>query len=155
MRRSAIARKIPTPIETVRISTIFSSSETCSASIVRSGSDIVIMIPITNATKAMSQIFPDAAIEEPIFVPSGCIDISAPMLKRAIPKTRKTIPMRKTSICPGSIGVIVKERTRMISAIGNIERSDSFSLYFIIQGVPLCDAFGFENYSSVIVEKVI
>ena len=128
IRITAMARKIPTPTETVRMRTMFSRPFTCSARITKSGSEIVTRIPIMKLTKAMSQIFLLAPTVEPIFEPRGCIDISAPMVKRLMPNTRQTIPTRKRNMSPVDIGTIVILSPKTIRAIGKTDFSDSASL---------------------------
>ena len=131
IRITAIARKIPTPTETVRISIIFSSPLTCSARITRSGSEIVTRIPIIKLINAMIHTFLLAPTVEPIFEPRGCIDISAPAVNRLIPNTRQTTPTINRNISPVEIGTMVMLSARTISAIGNTDFRDSKNLSLI------------------------
>ena len=68
---------------------------------------------------------------EPIFEPRGCIDISAPAVKRLIPKTRHTIPTKKRNISPVDMGTTVILSPRTIRAIGKTDFKDSVSLSLI------------------------
>ena len=131
IRITAIIRNIPTPTETVRMSTIFSRPLTCSARICRSGSEIVTKMPITKLIKAISHIFLLEPMVAPIFVPRGCIDISAPAVKRLIPNTRQQTPTRNRNISPVEMGTIVILSDKTISAMGNTDFSDSISLFLI------------------------
>ena len=56
------------------------------------------------------------------------MDISAPIVNRLMPNTRKVAPIKKRTISPAEIGVSVIDRTRTIIAIGNTDFSDSVRL---------------------------
>ena len=131
IRITAIARKTPTPTDTVRMRSIFSRPSICSARITRSGSEMVTRIPMIKLTKVIIHIFLEAPTVAPIFEPRGCIDISAPAVKRLIPNTRQTIPTKNRNISPVDIGTMVMLSARTISAMGSTDRSDSLSFSLI------------------------
>jgi hypothetical protein len=79
-------------------------------------------------TKAIGHIFLLDPTVEPIFEPSGCIDISAPAVKRLIPRTRHTTPTKNRNISPVDMGTMVMPSRITISAIGNTDFSDSVIL---------------------------
>jgi hypothetical protein len=113
---------------------------------IRSGSDIVTRIPITKLIKATSQTLPLAAIEEPIFAPRGCIDISEPAVNRLIPKTRQTMPRRNTNIFSAETGVKLKDKSITINPIGNTDLTDSKILFL----KSLTGRFLSKNYYTII-----
>ena len=125
IRSIATARKMPTPTETVRIRTMLGTPETCSARICRSGSEIVTRIPMIKLKKVMSQILLVFASHDPIFEPSGCMDISAPMVKIASPAIRHSTPSKKRKKVLGLMGASVIPSNNTIAAMGMIEISDS------------------------------
>lgn len=134
IRSIPITRNRPTPTEmvSVRIQLRFgmsgARSATCDARICRSGSEIVTKIPIKKLIKAINHIFPDLPRYAPILVPSVCIDISAPIVKRERPNIRQMTPKIKSKKMPGSIGVSVMARIATITAMGKMEWKDSKSL---------------------------
>ena len=120
-----MTKKTPTPIETVRIRSIFGTPDTCSARICRSGSEMVAKIPIIKLIPVISQIFPELASEEPSLLPRGCIDISAPIVKMASPAIRQSTPSKKSKKVLGDMGVSVMLSKRTMAAIGSIDVMDS------------------------------
>ena len=86
------------------------------------------MIPIMKLTNAMIQTLPLFAELLPICSPRGCIDISAPAVKRLIPIIRKKTPKMKSMVSPAFRGTSVKLRARTISAIGATDFADSVIL---------------------------
>ena len=56
------------------------------------------------------------------------MDISAPIVNRLMPNTRKVAPIKKRTISPAEIVVSVIDRTRTIISIGNTDFSDSVRL---------------------------
>ena len=121
----AMARKIPTPTDTVRIRIILGTPDTCSARICRSGSEIVTRIPMIKLKKVINHILLVFANHEPILEPRGCIDISAPMVKIASPAIRQSTPSRKRKNVLGLIGANVSPNNSTIAAMGMIEVNDS------------------------------
>ena len=126
-----MAKNTPTPRETVKISTMFGTPETCSARICRSGSEMVTRIPMIKLISAISQIFFDFERVEPIFAPKGCIDISAPMVNTARPTTRHSVPNKNKKKVEGVRGATVIPSNSTMAAMGRIENKDSCSLFLI------------------------
>ena len=120
-----MAKKTPTPSETVKISTVFSTPDTCSAKICRSGSEMVTKIPITKLINAISHICFDVAKVEPILAPKGCMDISAPIVKTESPMIRQRVPNKNRKKVEVSKGATVIPNSKMMAAMGRIEVSDS------------------------------
>ena len=122
-----MVRKIPTPTATVIISVqLLMASDTYPARICRSGSAMVTIMPMTNDTRAISHILREWVTTEPIFSPMTSIDISAPILKPESPITSKNAPIKNST--KGYVSTpSMTARTSIITAIGNIEDTDSLS----------------------------
>ena len=78
MRTIASARNSPTPTATVKISTILGTDGTCPAKTCRSGSDMVMITPITNPVSKTVISFFIFEICTPTPSPMGVMAISAP-----------------------------------------------------------------------------
>ena len=125
IRIIAISKKIPTPKETVRIKTRLGTPATCSAKICRSGSEMVTKIPMIKLTNAISHNFLDFARDEPILLPNGCMDISAPIVKIANPTIKQRTPSRNSKNVLVLSGAIVMPSINTIAAMGRIDVRDS------------------------------
>ena len=121
----AIAKKMPTPKDTVRINTIFGTPDTCPARICRSGSEMVTRIPMIKLRKAISHTCFAFPRKEPIFVPKGCMDISAPMVKMASPAIRQSTPIKNSKKVLVLSGVSVTPNSKTMAAMGKMEVRDS------------------------------
>ena len=94
---TAITKKMPTPIPIEAIKReLLMTSCTCIASTDKSGSAMVINIPIIKHTGRIIDNFFVFINEEPICSPIGCIAISAPKLNNAIPKIKNITEIQKT-----------------------------------------------------------
>ncbi len=132
MRRMARARNIPTPTATVWISTRLGTEGTCWASTCRSGSEMVIIAPMT---KPMSRIISTLRVLEiwtPMPSPMGVMAISAPSWNKPIPRISMTAPVTNITKLPSSIGTRKILISSTIPVIGRTAERDSmvFSLNF-------------------------
>ena len=93
--------------------------------ICRSGSEMVTKIPMIKLKNVINHILLVFANHEPIFVPSGCIDISAPIVNTASPAIRQRTPSKKRKKVLGLMGASVIPNNSTIAAMGMIEVSDS------------------------------
>ena len=69
---------------------------------------------------------------EPTASPIGVIAISAPSVKKPIPRISKTAPITKAMSVPFGIGVIVKQSSRTIPVTGMTDNRDSLIFSFRI-----------------------
>ena len=122
MRSIAMIKKIPTPTETVRISSISGiSADTCFARICKSGSETVTITPMRKLINAISHTFFELPSVAPSLLPRGCMDISAPMVNTESPMIRQKMPMRNKRKVPVAIGVMVTAKITTIAAIGQMD----------------------------------
>jgi hypothetical protein len=124
-------RKIPTPTDTVKISTKESIWDTFPDRTCRSGSAIVIMTPIRKLTARMIAIFRDFVSVLPSCWPITTIELSEPYIKMLRPIISRTLPTRKESIASVATGAARKARIQTIIPIGRTELIDSWS--FVIR----------------------
>ena len=97
------------------------------------------MMPMTKESSAISQIFRECVMVEPIFSPMTSMDISAPSMKQPSPTMSRKTPTRKSTNVPVSRGTKATLRTRTMSAMGRMEVSDSMILSLsacVIYGPP-------------------
>ena len=80
---------------------------------------------------AISHTLPDFPSFEPSLLPSGCIDISAPMVKIAKPAIRQSTPKRNIKKVPGLSGVNVTLSASTMAAMGRMDVRDSLNLLLI------------------------
>ena len=99
---------------------------TCSASTERSGSATVMSTPITKHTDTSSGNLRDLVRPEPTCSPIGVMERSAPRLKSAIPTTRNTAQMQKTTSSFNEKSASgVNESSSTISVTGSTEKNAS------------------------------
>ena len=125
IRQMAIIMKMPTPIATASVRTIFGIAGTCSASTCRSGSARVIIIPKTKPMIIGINALRDLLISIPIPSPMGVMARSAPRVNRPMPNTRSTAPKRNNTRVPEEMGDMVILSSSTIAVIGSTEESDS------------------------------
>ena len=138
IRTIASARNSPTPIATVKISTILGTEGTCPANTCRSGSDTVIITPIKKPVSSTVSSFCILEICTPTPSPMGVIAISAPSWKNPIPIISINAPVRNITTLPSSIGIKNMLSISTIPVIGNTAASDSliFSFSFTFNSTP-------------------
>ena len=130
VRTMEITRKTPTPTPTDTISTMLGTEGICSASTTRSGSATVIITPSTKQmSMGMRRRF-DFPICAPMPSPSGCMEISEPMVKRLIPKISVRVPKRNNTKIPDSNGAMETLSTNTMAKIGSTELIASFMALF-------------------------
>ena len=105
---------------------------TCWAKTCKSGSEMVIIIPIIKLISMMMNTFLERVITLPTRSPMGVIDISTPTLKNNIPTISKIAPIKNVIKMLGGIGAIEKHKSKTIARIGRtaFNVSVSFSLNF-------------------------
>ncbi len=135
---TAITRNSPTPAPTVAISTtLFITELTCSASTDRSGSAIVMKIPIKRQTAISTVIFLDLVRPLPICSPMGVMARSAPRLNSPIPSIRKTADTENTaSSVPVKLTSGVAASISTITVTGSTDTNDSRSLSNTVFIIP-------------------
>ncbi|CAK7066145.1 MAG: hypothetical protein DELT_03127 [Desulfovibrio sp.] len=140
MRRSASTRNRPTPTATATMRTIFGTEGTWSASTCKSGSAMVMAMPIISATTTSSPSLRVLVSWEPIRSPIGIMAMSAPREKSAIPTIRSSAPTRKSAIVPPVMGATVKLSSKTMAVIGRTDTRASlnFAAKFLFkQNKPL------------------
>ena len=127
---TAISKNKPTLKPTSTIKTVsFITALTWFASTDKSGSAIVIRIPITKAIPNNRVNFLDFVRPEPICSPIGVIAKSAPMLNSVIPTIMKIAQIANVMISVAEKSVIgVKARMNTMIATGATEIADSLNL---------------------------
>ena len=127
-----MTKKIPTPMATAKISTLFGMDGTCWASTCKSGSDMVIIKPIIKLMRIITKTFFDFVITVPTRSPMGVIDNSTPTLKNNIPTIKRIAPIKNVIKMLGGMGAIEKHKSKTIARIGRtaFRVSVSFSLNF-------------------------
>ena len=109
---------------TVSINTKLSICGTVSARTCKSGSATVIATPSIKLTTKIKTRFFDFVKEEPIFVPIGVIEISAPKSNKPIPTIIITAPIKKDSKSPDGNGAILKHNKVTITTMGRTESAE-------------------------------
>ena len=102
------------------------------ASTVRSGSEIVIIMPSIKLANTIIHTLLDLVMHVPTLFPIGVMAVSAPTVKNAIPTTSITAPVRNDMSIWFETGAMVKHSTRTIHVIGITEEMASFILSFKI-----------------------
>ena len=125
MRSIATTRNAPTPTDTAPTITPLLMDGTCSASTCRSGSDMVIMLPTRKHMSSISQNRLVFVVSEPTYCPMGIMARSAPSVNRPIPAISNSAPTTYAASTPFGTGTMVKQRTKTMAAIGNIDVSAS------------------------------
>ena len=125
-----MTRKIPTPMPTVEMRTMFGTPGTCSASTWRSGSDSVISIPTTKPIREMTYSLRLHVIAPPTCSQIGVIAISVPSVKSPMPKIKSTAPKMNASSALFDTGIIKKQIRKTKMVIGKTDESDSLHFSF-------------------------
>lgn len=145
VRSRASTKKIPTPIATIPISTRFGTVATWPASTCRSGSAMVMRIPITRVTPHTSQMFFVLGSCAPMPSPIGIMETSVPREKKAIPKINSTAPRRNSTRVSRGRGITATLSKRTIKVMGSTadraSRIFSFSILFTKDLLPWIDEF--------------
>ena len=122
-----IVRKMPTPTETVIISTVVSMCGTFPASTSRSGSAMVMITPRIKLSARISHSLRDLVMRAPICVPMSVIEFSAPNVNSPSPSISMPVPMKNESIRSVETGAMVKHRSATVAATGSTEATASRS----------------------------
>ena len=135
MRSTATTKKIPTPTATVQMRTLLGIEGTWLARTTRSGSAIVIIIPMTRQINARTGRSFTFIICAPTPSPSGVIAISAPSWKNAMPMMSIKAPTRNRAIVPVFMGTTKMLKSSTITVIGSTALTDSsiFSFSFLFK----------------------
>ena len=130
MRRSATTRNMPTPTATARIKAMFGTPGTCSASTCRSGSEMVIMIPITRPMAMIIHSLRVRVMALPAYSPMGVMAMSVPSVKSPMPKISMSAPKMNASSALLDTGIMKKQIRNTIIVIGSTDASDSLHFSF-------------------------
>ena len=144
MRSMLSSRKMPTPTDTVIISTVVSMFGTLAASTCRSGSATVMATPSRKLTVNISHSLRDFVSFAPICVPICVMDTSEPRVKSAMPTISSTEPIRKDSIRSVVTGTKLKHTMVTISVMGRTDatasRNFSVSCFLSLNPFPPCSS---------------
>ena len=120
---------MPTPSATKRMrSHLFTAGLRLEASTDRSGSAMVMMMPMSKVMARMTKRFRLLVVVLPTISPMGIIARSAPREKRVIPPITSRHPMRNAPTEERDCGARVKERITTTTVMGSTENALSFSL---------------------------
>ena len=125
MRSRAMTRKTPTPSATDQMMTLLGMDGTCSASTWRSGSATVMSTPMRKLSSTMTEILREEVISLPTYSPRGIMDISEPMVKRAMPRISMMPPTRNAIMALLETGVREKHSRVTMPMMGRTDTSDS------------------------------
>ena len=134
------SRNIPVPSDTViSITHLLLIPGTCSASTIRSGSDIVTIKPSTKLSIAIKLSLRLLLKCEPTYPPIFIVDISTPTLKSAIPTIIISVATRSASVVARLNGkntrystIIIAKNGSMDTALSRHLSQNSFKYAFII-----------------------
>ena len=104
-----------------------SMEATCAASTERSGSDTVIKKPTKKAMRSILKSLRPAVMCAPTYSPIGAMAVSAPNVKRPMPKTSMAAPSKKQSSASLDTGVKVKHIKKTMIVTGNTAATDSLT----------------------------
>ena len=124
MRRNDTTRKNPTPAATVKMSTRSGTAGVWRASTCRSGSATGMITPITKQAATMSHSLFERVSCVPTCSPMGIMAMSAPSVKKPMPRMSSAAPARNSISVESSMG------TTTIRVIGMTALSDSWILSF-------------------------
>ena len=130
MRRNDTTKKNPTPAATVKMSTRSGTAGVWRASTCRSGSATVMITPITKQAATMSHSLFERVSCVPTCSPMGIMAMSAPSVKKPMPRMSSAAPARNSISVESSMGTTVMPSASTIRVIGMTALSDSWILSF-------------------------
>ena len=91
---------------------------------------MVMATPSKKLSSKMSQSFLVLIMRDPMRLPMGVMDISAPSVNSPMPTTSKMAPIKKSSIRSVGTGTTTKQMAMTMSVMGSTEEIDSSNLSF-------------------------
>ena len=144
MRRKLSTRNSPTPAATVKISTRSGTAGVCLASTARSGSATVTSTPMRKQPARMSHSLRVRVRWVPTSSPMGIMAMSAPRVKKPMPRMSRAAPARNRHRVERSTGTTKAHSASTMRLTGSTAARDSwiFSLSCLFKGIASFDAGG-------------